>query len=354
MESNTIADVLAEYEKSLAIYDNFRGTCEKLLARLIEVDGLRVHSVTSRVKDRDSLNEKLGRAGKDYHSVSEVTDLVGIRVITYFEDEVDRVGNIVEKEFRVDPRSIDKRKILDPDRFGYLSLHYICALSADRTNLSENQLYRGLVCERQIRSILQHAWAEIEHDLGYGATIPSPIRRRFSRLAGLLEVADQEFIQIRGELAAYTTRVGQEILADPSSVSVDKISVDTFIDCDEVVRRIDKEMADHVGAKLYKTSDTSALVEQLRYVGFETIRDVKLALESRQAVIIDQWKRRMAARSRTRDQVMKGISLFHLFQLVVAEKGPANLRAALDKFEIGSPERRDEISDSIIAAVRKS
>ena len=53
--------------------------------------------------------------------------------------------------------------------------------------------------------MLDHAWAEIEHDLGYKArdTVPAAARRRLSRLAGLLEMADQEFVAIRRDLDEY-------------------------------------------------------------------------------------------------------------------------------------------------------
>lgn len=83
---------------------------------------------------------------------------------------------------------------MEPDRFGYCSVHYVVEMSQKRLNLYEHQAYEGLKCEIQIRSVLQHAWAEIEHDLGYKSeiAIPKRIRRNFSRLAGLLEIADKE------------------------------------------------------------------------------------------------------------------------------------------------------------------
>ena len=74
------------------------------------------------------------------------------------------------------------------ERFGYQSVHYLVALKEDRTSLSEYLQYKGLIAEIQVRTILQHAWAEIEHDIQYKSseTIPQPIRRRFMQLAGLL------------------------------------------------------------------------------------------------------------------------------------------------------------------------
>ena len=56
----------------------------------------------------------------------------------------------------------------------------------------------------QIRTVLQHAWAEFEHDIRYKGTVPPEhardFDRRFTLAAGLLELADQEFTTIRERL----------------------------------------------------------------------------------------------------------------------------------------------------------
>ncbi len=226
--AGSVDKMLVEYDSKLSLHENFRVACEGLVRQLLRLERLRVHSVTSRVKERSHLAEKLSRLGKDYAALSDVSDIVGVRVITHFEDEVNRIAEVVEREFQIDPgRSVDKRKALDPDRFGYISLHFICSIRRDRAALAEYREFAGICCEIQVRSILQHAWAEIEHDLGYkaGAPIPAPIRRRFSRLAGLLEIGDREFTLIRDDLAAYAERVPEEIRQSPASVGVDDVSL---------------------------------------------------------------------------------------------------------------------------------
>jgi putative GTP pyrophosphokinase len=177
-----IGTILEQYDQQRGLYDQFALKCESLLKELLGVKKYRVHSVTSRTKERNKLGKKLRREEKSYEQLSEVTDVAGVRIITHFEDEVDKIGTLVEKEFDVDAKqSIDKRRLLDPDRFGYLSLHYVCGLNPERLKLPENEKYKGLPCEIQIRSILQHAWAEIEHDLGYKSnnTVPSPFAEGF-------------------------------------------------------------------------------------------------------------------------------------------------------------------------------
>jgi len=198
-----MSEIIETYRRNYSFYQEFTGRMESLMAILLQQHNIRVHSVVSRVKEESSLQNKLAKSNKKYHHLQEITDLCGLRIITYFEDEVDQVANFIRKEFAIDmDNSIDKRKVLGPDQFGYLSLHLIVALTDNQVQLKEYQKFKGCKVEIQIRSILQHAWAEIEHDLEYKskAVVSYETRRNFSRLAGLLEFADLEFEKIRDQV----------------------------------------------------------------------------------------------------------------------------------------------------------
>ena len=112
---------------------------------------------------------------------------------------MDRIASIAEQLFEIDwNNSVDKRRLHQLDSFGYNSLHYICRLSG-----------YDMRFELQLRTTLQHAWAAINHDTGYksGIEIPREYMRRINRLAGLLEMADDEFSRIRTEITDYRRRV---------------------------------------------------------------------------------------------------------------------------------------------------
>jgi putative GTP pyrophosphokinase len=348
--------ILAEHREKLAIFEDFAETCKELIERLLRGQGVRVHSVTCRAKTCDSLRQKLTAAGKDYAALTEVTDLVGIRIITYLADDVDAIGTIVEREFTViAEESIDKRKVLDPDRFGYLSLHYVCMLSDARAQLAEYATYKPYKLEIQVRSILQHAWAEIEHDLGYKAPegIPRQIRRRFSRLAGLLETADEEFMRIRDELAAYASAVRTEIAQESSQVLLDKVSLTTFMERDAAVRRIDQELARHAGARLTPPARVESDVQYLRYLGMETIDQVRAALLAKEPIIVRQFQIRV--KPGEYKSLNRGISVFHLWQVLLCKKGGvAEVVAAFDRFHIDLDETREDGAREIVEAVRKA
>lgn len=158
MVKNVAKAILDEYEKKCLHYSTFTEKMEKLIKDLIKENNLRVHSITSRVKRRASLQMKLTRLEKGYARLSDVPDISGLRIITYFADDVDLIADMIEKEFDVDrKRSVDKRELLDPDRFGYLALHYVVKISSSRLKLTEYKRFGDCQAEIQVRSILQHA-----------------------------------------------------------------------------------------------------------------------------------------------------------------------------------------------------
>lgn len=223
--------IMSQYDSNKNIYQRFTSEVEHLLKILISEENISYNAITCRLKDRDSLSEKIDKKCGKYNGLKDITDIAGVRVITYYAEDVDKVADIVEHEFNVDKNnSIDKRKALEPDRFGYCSVHYVVELNEDRLKLKEYKLFSGMKCEIQIRSVLQHAWAEIEHDLGYKRpiAIPKTIRRSFSRLAGLLEIADKEFQNIRQSLSTYESQISEHIENDKD------IEIDAVLLCELV------------------------------------------------------------------------------------------------------------------------
>ena len=191
--------ILEEYQSNLPRFREVEQTVKQKLGDTCREAGLLVAAIESRVKAYDSLAGKLELKGQKYKSLADITDILGLRVITFYIDDVDKVASAVEKLFEIDwENTIDKRKIHEIDSFGYLSLHYICSVPGFP--------YRF---EIQMRTLLQHAWANMDHDTGYksGVEIPKRYLRNMSRLAGMLELVDDEFSKIRIELTDYRRKV---------------------------------------------------------------------------------------------------------------------------------------------------
>ncbi|MBI4867149.1 MAG: hypothetical protein HY816_09370 [Candidatus Wallbacteria bacterium] len=282
MTQQALDRILAEYAERTGTYLALTRKVERVLIGLLEKARIAVHAVSSRVKQRSRLRAKLEAPGNKYQQLSELTDISGVRVITYFHDHVEAVSALIEREFRIDEEnSVDKGELLDPDRFGYLSRHYVVELPSRHLTVKERERFRGCRCEIQIRSILQHAWAEIEHDLGYKTkeAVPREIRRSFSRLAGLLEIADGEFVRIRETLAAFAQDVASKIEAGLQGLSIDKPALWGFIRRSPVVTHWDEQIRATVGASAVEELEA---VEQwipiFRAAGFDTIGDLEKAV----------------------------------------------------------------------------
>lgn len=237
---------MGDYDTQLQerIFSDFEEKITDLIRTLISEEGITIHAIESRVKERDSLIKKIEKKEDKYSSIQELTDIVGLRIITYFEDDVDKIANLINEEFYLDKKnSIDKRD-KSPDSFGYSSLHYILKLNETRANLREYLKFNDCKFELQIRSILQHAWAEIEHDLGYKSKveIPEEIRRDFSRIAGLLELADKEFIRIKSFLNSYSSEMEFKIREHDLNIPIDKITLKEYLFSSHTVEGIMKNI----------------------------------------------------------------------------------------------------------------
>ena len=191
--------IMEEYRAAVPELERLKDAALKTLRDALDRNGLIVTAVEGRVKAEESLAGKLELKGSKYATLSDITDLVGARIITFYTDDVDRIASMAEQLFEIDwNNSVDKRKLHQLDSFGYNSLHYICRLPGF-----------DFPFELQLRTTLQHAWAAINHDTGYksGIEIPREYMRRMNRLAGILEMADDEFSRIRSEITDYRRRV---------------------------------------------------------------------------------------------------------------------------------------------------
>jgi putative GTP pyrophosphokinase len=318
--------ILAEYDSSQPLYVDLAGRTEQLIRELLRARQIRVHAITSRPKTRDSLRDKLQRSQHAYAKLNEITDLAGVRVIAYFYDDVDKIAKMIEQEFEVDQaNSVDKRKTLEPDRFGYVSVHYVVSLSASRRALPEYAHLASGKLEIQIRSVLQHAWAEIEHDLGYKTekAVPAPIRRSFCRLAGLLEIADGEFVNIRTNLRHYERAVVKQIRDEPSTVMLDKASLSAYVSDSLVLAKADGDLALAVGAVMrFSEQYIDILLKNLTSAGFDTIASVDNALQAAgKRLTAFQLALFPKGRWSNLSDTDKGVSLYHLCLYVAAPKG---------------------------------
>ena len=275
---------VAQYSKVRSRYENFAAKLEALLCDLLAAHPVKHHVVESRAKSIESFREKITRPGKSYSDpFKELTDLAGIRVIVYYTDDVDTVASILKKEFRVHPdKSSDKRDMHDADQFGYLSVHRILSLKTPRSYLAEWKPFVKLQFEVQIRTVLQHSWAAISHAMQYKqkADVPDSLKRKLFRLAGLFELADEQFVDIRDRHADITKTVARKFDSESKDILIDSVSMQEFVNrskqLDEIAKAAvqeglvlkDQSARDYVGR----------LVEECSRLGVSTVDELELAV----------------------------------------------------------------------------
>ncbi len=218
-------------EKLRPRYESLATRVSELVDQLIKDAGIPIVQIEHRAKTLGSFLEKLERNSyKD--PFKEIKDFAGIRVVSYYNDDVERVADIIRNEFQVDAdHSTDKLQELAIDEFAYRSFHLVCTLKEPRIALPEWRPFLSLPFEIQIRSVLQHAWAAISHKLDYklASQAPQEVRRQLFRLSALLELADLEFATIRDRSQSIAEEYRKEVDKGQLSIPLNFDSLSQYL-----------------------------------------------------------------------------------------------------------------------------
>jgi hypothetical protein len=162
---------------------------------------------------------------------------------------------------------MNKADQMEEDKVGYLSVHYIAKLDDNRTKLRENQIFKDMHCEIQVRTLLQHAWAEIEHDRNYkfGGVLPKEIKRRFFLAAGTLEMVDREFQSLSDDIDKYSEEVKEKTINNELDIEINSTSLLKYMS-----KRFDFEWVE----KTFGNGD-KVIIEELNNYGIYKLEDIE-------------------------------------------------------------------------------
>lgn len=313
--------ILEEYNVLKPLFDKMRDVILNQIKSIFKEKELLVTAVEGRVKTEASLAGKLMRKGQKYDTLNDITDTIGVRIITLFNDDVDRVASYMEKSFNVDwKESIDKRKMHEYNSFGYNSLHFICRIPKRLYKDPEHPEINNIRFEIQMRSTLQHAWAAMEHDIGYKSEIETPpeYKRMLGRLAGMLELADEEFSRIRLSVADYRRRMESLIMAgELSKVPLDGDTFKRFVD-NGSFDKLNQRIASINQAEI---QDMSFLpfFSLLKEIGLNTLQDVEDFIHSNED---DAYKLAMSQLAETDLDIMSStIGIQNLIIVKILKNG---------------------------------
>lgn len=268
--------IMDEYAASKNSFIKLGDAVHSKLSSLVEDCGIVIMGIEHQIKDEKSVESLLYKNTDSYQTLADITDILSAKVICYFKDEVAKIGELISANFNVNTdNSSDKT--------------YVCSLSEDSG-------YEAEICNKnfeiQVKTVLEHTWSTINNDLGYSEFgIPSAVTKEFTRLAGLLEIADDEFVRVRDDMKLHTEIARDKIANDDANdVVIDTISLNEYMSHNKKMRLFLEDLAAIEGSEISEVNSES-YINQLKWLRINTIGDLQRALERHAGMAIEFAKR---------------------------------------------------------------
>lgn len=232
--SDTIRCLTARYHELLPLYTALETRLRDELAcpLLLEQSGANVYRIATRVKSLDSFLGKFRTKGMSPEDAFDgMTDMVGARIVCLFPEDLEKVHLfLMECEsfvFRDRPIAYiwDDLPWISPENFtisrkasGYGSVHYLARLSPKL--VAPHSGLDGVTVEIQVRTLMQEAWAALEHTVGYKNDVPERIRGYFDSAADMLGVLDRAFQRLKTQSDALKGELDEESSVTPEHLTL--------------------------------------------------------------------------------------------------------------------------------------
>jgi len=256
------------YTKKQPFYEQLALKLEDDIVNILEATNLEYYNIESRSKSIESFTNKIDRFPT--MNYEKIQDLAGVRIIAYVKSDLSKIEKVIGENFVVDKkRSKDKAEILGTDKVGYQSIHYIAKYSPERIQLTEYRQFENIEFEIQMRTILQHAWAEIEHDRNYkfSGILPKEIQRQLNLLAGSLELTDNQFQQISIMIDDYKKDVSSRTKRGDLAIPINSTSLKQYLD--EKYSDVDS-----IRKNFHEDDRSDDLISELNKMNVKTLKDL--------------------------------------------------------------------------------
>jgi len=200
------------YDENYKLLEGSKNSFITLITSLIgSSSDIAISKIEGRVKDREESIKKFNRKYRPkleeentlYSIIDHITDLIGLRVVCLYEDDIEKIKEVLSEHFEVIEITDKIAQVENTESsFGYKGLHLDLKLNKTRNKLPEYSRFKEFRFEVQIRTIIQDSWSVLDHKIKYKKSIPNNLKRRVNSLAALFEVADREFREIRDATCA--------------------------------------------------------------------------------------------------------------------------------------------------------
>lgn len=215
------------YESNRKHFAEARNTYIRVIGSLLKPSEVgEITKIEGRVKDKEECIKKFHRKyqgtletdEQPYEIKDFISDLIGIRIVCLYEDQIPVVSAVLQRHFKTLDVT-DKIAAVESteDSFGYKGLHLDLALNDEMASQPKYLPCADRPFEVQIRSLIQDAWSVLDHKIKYKKSIPIDLKRRINILSALFELADREFKEIRNA----TTELMEQATVAPISDPVD-------------------------------------------------------------------------------------------------------------------------------------
>ena len=248
-----------EFNHKIVNYEKLAKELKKSIEELLLGANIDYYDVDYRIKSFQSFKEKIER--KNYKNPFEkIFDICGIRIICFYLSDIEKINEIIRNEFNI-KEDLDKSKELDVDKFGYRSHHFVAKIDESWTITPQFRALDGLFFEVQIRTILMHSWATIDHKLQYKKEndIPIEIRRKLFRLSALIEMSDEEFNDINTKRKNYSEKL---ITLDENNNNEKKFKIDEELNLDSLQTFLDYNFP----SRIKSIEHTSSLLDEMNAI----------------------------------------------------------------------------------------
>ncbi|OAN10087.1 GTP pyrophosphokinase [Exiguobacterium undae] len=261
------------YDNEFKIFEILATKITSLIKEIIEYKDIKYHSITHRIKDKSSLLNKI-KSKKYEDPISQIHDYIGIRIVTFVKSDVEKVCKEIEGLFEIDTEnSSNKSEELGEDKVGYRSIHYVAKIDDKRAKMPEYAHLKDKCFEIQVRTILEHAWADISHDRTYkfNKILPekNDIRRRFALASASLEMVDREFDRLSKEIEEYSFEVSEE---------TEKGNLEYLIDSTSLLIYLKEKFKDEIDKKMISPSfndKDEIIIEELNNLGIHRLEQLE-------------------------------------------------------------------------------
>ncbi len=269
------AQTIREYLEKRPLYEDLAAEVAYMLKKRLAKTGIEYSAITWRAKTLDSFCEKAVRKG--YKSpLEETTDIAAVRIVYLYVSDIEQIAHEIRDVFNVVEES--DKTLSESDQFGYTAVHFLVKLGTKVKGARYDDL-TDLLCEIQVRTILQDAWAIVDHHLLYKreSAVPASLKRKLNALVGLFETADYQFDKINSERLRYRTDVGSKLERGEKTI------IDQPLNLDNLIAYMAWKLPDRLEGS---TEDCAILLNDLNSNGFQSLRQLDEAVDKANAAVL--------------------------------------------------------------------